>query len=60
MAKGVEFEAVIKEKKERITCDECMTGRLVIEYTPDSRLRKELVDVFESGTTVVIRMMRSE
>lgn len=48
----VAFEAVIKEKKEKIDQDECLTGRIVIEYTPSTALRKKLIDIFQPETTV--------
>lgn len=52
----VQFEAVIKEKKEKIDVDECLTGRLVIEYTPSTVLRKKLIDIFQPETTVMVTL----
>ncbi len=54
----VSFEAVIKEKKEKIDLDECLTGRLVIEYTPSTALRKKLIDIFQPETTVMVTLER--
>jgi hypothetical protein len=52
----VQFEATIKEKKEKIDLDECLTGRLVIEYTPSTELRKRLIDIFQPETTVMVTL----
>jgi hypothetical protein len=56
----VQFEAVIKEKKEKIDVDECLTGRLVIEYTPSTDLRKRLIDIFQPETTVMVTLEKHE
>ena len=55
----VSFEAVIKEKKEKIDLDECLTGRLVIEYTPSTVLRKQLIDIFQPETTVLVTLEKN-
>jgi hypothetical protein len=52
----VQFEATIKEKKEKIDIDECLTGRLVIEYTPSTALRKRLIDIFQPETTIMVTL----
>jgi hypothetical protein len=52
----VKFEAIIKEKKEKIDMDECLTGRLIIEYTPSDDLRRKLVDIFQPETTVMVTL----
>lgn len=59
-AASVEFEATIKEKKEKIDLDECLTGRLVIEYTPSTALRKQLIDIFQPETTVMVTLVKNE
>ena len=58
-AASVEFEATIKEKKEKIDLDECLTGRLVIEYTPSTALRKQLIDIFQPETTVTVTLEKN-
>jgi hypothetical protein len=59
-AESVEFEAIIKEKKEKIDIDECLTGRLVIEYTPSTALRKKLIDIFQPDCTVMVTLEKKE
>jgi hypothetical protein len=58
-AESVEFEATIKEKKEKIDLDECLTGRIVIEYTPSTALRKKLIDIFQPETTVMVTFVKN-
>jgi hypothetical protein len=48
----VTFIASIREKKEKIDVDECLTGRLVLEYRPTDELRKKLIDIFQPETEV--------
>ena len=50
------FEAEIKEKKERIDVDGCMSGRMIIEYTPSAELRHELVEIFNAGSTILVTL----
>lgn len=50
----VTFLAQIKEKKEKIDVDECLTGRLVLEYRPTNDLRKKLIDIFQPETEVQV------
>jgi hypothetical protein len=56
----VQFEATIKEKKEKIDIDECLTGRLVIEYTPSTALRKRLIDIFQPETTIMVTLEKHD
>lgn len=58
-AESVEFEATIKEKKEKIDLDECLTGRIIIEYTPSTALRKKLIDIFQPETTVMVTFVKN-
>lgn len=55
----VTFEAIIKQKKEKIDLDECLTGRLIIEYTPSTALRKKLIDIFQPETTVTVTLEKN-
>jgi hypothetical protein len=55
----VTFLAQIKEKKEKIDCDECMSGRLVIEYRPTDDLRKKLIDIFQPESEVQVTLERN-
>jgi hypothetical protein len=54
----VTFIASIKENKEKIDLDECLTGRLVIQYIPTNDLRKKLIDVFQPESEVQVTLER--
>jgi hypothetical protein len=56
----VTFEAEIMEKKEKIDVDGCMSGRMVIQYTPCDELRHDLVSIFRAQSTIFVTLENQE
>lgn len=52
----VKFEGKIAKFELKTDHDECLVGKIILEFTPSDQLKRELVDIFRSQTTVNITL----
>ena len=60
MPEEAEFTAQIKELKVKTTADECLTGRISLEFPPNDEVIITLKRLYQPDTNVRIIIMEEE